>query len=63
MLEGLKINISRLKQFINENSKKVTFKYTKKFVKMGKVERWGISRRKGRKVWEKFEKDEKVKEK
>ncbi len=63
MLDGLKINISRLKQFINRNSKNITFKYIIEFGKMGKVERQGISRRKGRKVWEKFEKDEKVQEK
>jgi hypothetical protein len=47
MLNGFKINISRLKQFINRNSKKVAFKYITEFVKMGKVERLGISRRKG----------------
>jgi len=45
-----------------EIRKKVAFKYMREFVKMGKVERWGISRKKGRKVWEKFEKDEKVQE-
>jgi hypothetical protein len=59
-LEGFKINISKLKQFINRNSKNLAFKCITESGKMGKVERRGISRRKGRKVWEKFEKDEKV---
>jgi hypothetical protein len=40
--------------------KKVIFKYRTKFGRMGKGERWGISKRKGRKVWEKFEKEEKL---
>ncbi len=47
MLDGFKINISRLKKIINRNLKKIAFKYIREFVKMGKVERLGISRKKG----------------
>ncbi len=60
MVDGLKINVSRRKQILDQNLKNVAFKYRIEFGRMGKEERWGISRRKGRKVWEKFEKEEKV---
>jgi intein-encoded DNA endonuclease-like protein len=34
MLYCLKVNVSRLKQFLNQNLKKVAFKYIRDFVKM-----------------------------